>query len=193
MQLFTKRGYNLLDVASALQKSIRRGDEKLAGYMAHELVSSNYHNYVWKRLLTISAEDVDGIVTKEIYALHQSFIFINKNEKKKLKGRIFISKAVLILSRAVKSRDPDHLQCLMYDHKLGITDEEIEAEIQAQIESERLEIPQYTYDCHTVRGKKSGMTKTEFFIDEHAALVPKPEQKSIFDEIAETHEYPRKK
>ena len=37
MQIFTQRGYDFYEVASALQKSIRRGDVKLAGYMALEL------------------------------------------------------------------------------------------------------------------------------------------------------------
>ena len=31
-KILTKRGYELLDVASVLQKSIRRGDTKKAGY-----------------------------------------------------------------------------------------------------------------------------------------------------------------
>ena len=35
--LKTNRGYDLYEVASALQKSIRRGDYRVAGYMALEL------------------------------------------------------------------------------------------------------------------------------------------------------------
>lgn len=37
MQLKTTRGYALSDVASALQKTIRRGDARLAGYFAIEM------------------------------------------------------------------------------------------------------------------------------------------------------------
>lgn len=38
----TKRGYNLFEVASCLQKAIRRGETALAGYMAIELFESGY-------------------------------------------------------------------------------------------------------------------------------------------------------
>lgn len=36
----------------------RRADTRLAGYWALELWHSGFGNYVWKRLLTVSAEDV---------------------------------------------------------------------------------------------------------------------------------------
>jgi replication-associated recombination protein RarA len=180
MNYSTKRGYALLDVASALQKSIRRGDAKIAGYMAQELVASGYVEYVWKRLLIISAEDCHGIITQEIKALHESFQFINKG-KRELKGRIFVSKAVLILAHALKSRDADHLQCLMYDKKLGITDEEIKAEIIALDRSERIDLPEYTFDVHTLKGKISGKTKEQFIRDEQIALFPKAP--GLFDDL----------
>lgn len=180
MNYLTKRGYALLDVASALQKSIRRGDAKLAGYMAQELVASGYVEYVWKRLLIISAEDCHGIITQEIKALHESFQFVNKG-KRELKGRIFVSKAVLVLAHALKSRDADHLQCLMYDKKLGITDEEINAEIIAIDRSERIDLPLYTFDVHTLKGKISGKTKEQFIRDEQNALFPKAP--GLFDNL----------
>jgi replication-associated recombination protein RarA len=184
-EIRTKRGYALLDVASALQKSIRRGDEKIAGYMALELFASNFHNYAWKRLLTISAEDVHKGITHEIKALHDSFVFMNKKEsgKKAPKSRIFLSKAVLILCRAVKSRDADHLQILTYDKAFNITEEEILQELAKRDKDEFLEIPEYTYDCHTKKGKLAGKTKAEFMIDEQKALMPRPEQTSMWDDI----------
>jgi len=183
MKLFTKRGYTLLDCASALQKSIRRGDYKIAGYFAHELVASNYHNYVWKRLLTIAAEDCYGIINTEILALKESFDFINKSTKRgdDIKGRIFISKACIILCTALKSRESDHLQCLVYDKKIGITDEEIEQELQQTDNDERIELPEYTFDVHTKTGRINGKTKKDFFIEEHLALYPL--QPSLFDDL----------
>jgi replication-associated recombination protein RarA len=56
----TKRGYSFPAVSSAMQKAIRRGDAKLAGYWALELWASGYGQYVWRRLLTVSAEDCWG-------------------------------------------------------------------------------------------------------------------------------------
>lgn len=179
-RLYTKRGYQLLDVASALQKSIRRADTKLAGYWAQELVASNYHNYVWKRLLTISAEDCHGLITDEIHSLYQSFLFINKGQPKgKIKGRIFISKAVIVLCSAPKSRDADALQCLVYDKKIGLTDEQLEKDIQETDAMLPEELPDYVFDVHTFQGKRSGKTKKDFFAEEYDALQPK--QKGLFD------------
>ena len=44
------------EVSSAMQKAIRRADAKLAGYWALELWESGFGQYVWRRLLTVSAE-----------------------------------------------------------------------------------------------------------------------------------------
>jgi hypothetical protein len=79
MRFLTKRGYEFGEVSSAMQKAIRRGDTRLAGYWALELWASGYGNYVWKRLLTVSAEDCWGILTQEVKALHDSYALVNQN------------------------------------------------------------------------------------------------------------------
>ena len=58
MRIITKRGYDFGEVSSATQKAIRRAGTRLAGYWALELWHSGFGNYVWKRLLTVSAEDM---------------------------------------------------------------------------------------------------------------------------------------
>ena len=178
MELKTQRGYDFYEVASAVQKSIRRGDKKIAGYMALELFP-RFSNYCWKRLLTISAEDCYGIITKEIYALYEAFQVINKGLKgEKLKGRIFISKAVILLCEAKHSRDADILSNYIYDKKISLNDEEIEKYFE-EVRKERVEIPDYTYDVHTLKGKMMEKTKKDFFKGEDEALSNK--QTSIFD------------
>ena len=180
MELKTQNGYDFYEVASALQKSIRRGDVKIAGYMALELFPK-YSEYCWKRLLTISAEDCYGIITKEIKALYDSFQIINKGLKgNDKKGRIFISKAVILLCEAKHNRDADLLSNFIYDKKIGLTDEEI-ADAFKKIRKEKVEIPEYVFDCHTIKGKKRGKTKEDFFKEEQENLFN--EQISIFDDI----------
>src|SRR5580704_18217640 len=77
MQLRTIRGYNFGGVSPAMQKAVRRADVKLAGYWALELWASGFGRYVWKRLLTISAEDCWGILTQEVKALHDGYLVVN--------------------------------------------------------------------------------------------------------------------
>jgi replication-associated recombination protein RarA len=179
-ELRTKKGYDFYEAASALQKACRRGDIKIAAFFAIELYSSGYWNYVWKRLLTISAEDCHGLITQEVKALHDSFLLVNERDLKKCsKGRIFIAKAVIILCQAKHSRDADHLTNLYYDGKRYD-----EAELQDYIDHLEAddyveEIPSYTYDIHTRKGKQMGKTKAQFFMEEDGAL--KNKQIGFFD------------
>lgn len=178
MKLYTQRGYDFYEVASALQKSIRRGDVELAGYMALELFPK-YSEYCWKRLLTISAEDCNGIITQEIKSLYDSFHVINKGKKgSELKGRIFISKAVILLCQVKKNRDADLLSNYIYDKKIGLSDKEIE-NLFEEVRKEKPEIPEYVYDVHTRKGKMKGKTKEDFFKEEQNALNNR--QPTLFD------------
>lgn len=116
MIIRTVCGYDFFEVSSAMQKAIRRADTGVAGFFALELWASGYRDYVWKRLFTISAEDCYGIITKEIEALWQGHELVNKTATEP-KGRIFVSKAVILLCECRKNRDADHLQNFIYDRK----------------------------------------------------------------------------
>ena len=80
--LRTQRGYDFYLVSSSLQKAIRRGDVRCAGYFALELFPK-YSEYCWKRLLTVSAEDCYGPITKEIMALYEGFKIVNKGSARR--------------------------------------------------------------------------------------------------------------
>lgn len=178
MILRTVRGYDFFLVTSAMQKAIRRGDAKIAGYFAMELFQSNYIKYIWKRLFTISAEDCAGVITKEIDALYNGFMLVN--DKNEPKGRIFISKAILLLCKVAKNRDADHLQNLVYDQKIDISDQEIES-LLIECSGDKVEIPEYAFDCHTQQGRRNGKTKKDFFKDEFNALNPR--EVGLFDNL----------
>ena len=178
-KLKTVRGYDFGEATSAMQKAIRRGDAKIAGYFAIELFMSNYREYVWRRLLTISAEDCWGILTQEVESLYRAWQAIHK--AKPGQGRIFVAKAVILLAQAKKNRDADHLTNLVYD--AGIPDSEIDNAIEeARNNPENIPIPDYAFDCHTAKGKINGKTKKEFFKTEQQSL--KPFQPGLFDNLA---------
>ena len=169
MQLRTIRQYNFGEVSSAMQKAIRRGDTQLAGYWALELWASGFGNYVWKRLLT-----------QEVKALCDRYELVNANvPARKAKGRIFISKAVILLCAAKKSRDADHLQNFVYDQCAGVDAETLADDLRQA--PEYVAIPEYAYDCHTRAGKMAGATKAQFFKAEQAAL--QPFQPGLFDNL----------
>jgi replication-associated recombination protein RarA len=178
----TIRGYQFNEVASALQKACRRADAKLAGYWAIELWESGYGNYVWKRLLTVSAEDCWGILTQEVEALHSAYDYVNVGvPAHKAKGRIFIAKAAILLCLAKKSRDADHLNNCVYDHR-AVSDAQLNADLD-EVRAHPEPIPDYALDVHTRQGKRDGKTKAMFFREEEAALNPK--QESLFDDAME--------
>ena len=182
-QLNTIRGHALLEVASALQKAIRRADARMAGYWAIELFESGYREYAWRRLLTISAEDCWGIVTFEVEALYRSWTIIDR--QKKGGGRVFLAKAAILLAQAAKCRDADHLTNLIYD-PAKVDSAALEAELdEARLHPET--IPDYAFDCHTAQGKRAGKTKDQFFVEEFDALQPR--EKGLFDvELDEVRE-----
>lgn len=176
----TKRNYSLDEVASALQKAVRRNDPKLAGYFAVELYESGMAEYCWRRLLVTSAEDCWGVITQEIEALYRSYKVVTKG--KKTGGRIFIAKAVLLLCAARKCRDADHLTNFVYDKQMTVSDADIEQALD-EAREDVMDIPDYALDCHTRRGRASGKTKSDFFADEHDALSPL--QLGLFDTLVE--------
>jgi replication-associated recombination protein RarA len=176
INLKTTRGYGLLDVASALQKAIRRGDARLACYWALELYDSNYGGYVWRRLLIISAEDCFGIITGEVESLSR----ISKEltaKQARAEGRLYVVKAALLLAMARKTRDTDHFINLVYNPDT-IPAETLADDIDAA-RKDPIEIPDYAHDCHTTTGRKKGKTRTDFFLDEQAALTPR--EPGLFD------------
>lgn len=175
MKLYTINRYDFFEVSSAMQKAIRRGDTATAGYFALELWHSNYRDYVWKRLYTISAEDCYGLITAEIEALWQGHELVNKGADKP-KGRIFVSKAVMLLCECRKCRDTDHLQNFIYDHQMVDVEKWIE-----DVRREPIAIPPYTYDVHTRTGKRMGRTKEQFFREEYEALNPRVP--GLFDDL----------
>jgi hypothetical protein len=51
-------------------------------------------------------------------------------------------------------------------------------------------IPEYALDTHTLRGRKRGKTKEQFFSEEHDALQPRI--KGLFDDVLERFRNRRK-
>jgi replication-associated recombination protein RarA len=173
MELLTQLGHPIGVSVSAMQKAIRRGDAMTACHFAVDLARSNYWRYLWERLLIISAEDVSVSepVTQEIVALANSYA----STVQKRPRVIFVAKAVLILARANKCRDVDHL-CV-----LSTVTKDQEAAALAEAAKEPCEVPAYAYDCHTAKGKRAGKSKDQFIVEEFDGLHPR--EQGEFDSL----------
>ena len=180
----TKNGYNMYEMSSMIQKAIRRCDVVHAAYAANEL-ALNYRAYLWRRLLTVSAEDCYGIMTMEIEALRSADEFVNKRNKKGETNDLFIAKAVILLCMARKNRDADYVACNFMWGDRPLTDEEFDEFVDYE-QVKKLEmdgsqrVPDYVFDCHTWKGKRNGKTQVDMFETEQKAL--KPYQMNLFDE-----------
>lgn len=169
-KLYTKNGHDMFEMRSLLQKAIRRCDYVNAGYAANELLG-RYKNYLWRSLLSISAEDCWGIVTKEIIALKQADEEVNARYSGYDVNPLFVAKAVTLLCKARKNRDADYFACCLLNSNDTISDEELKKYF-AECEKDFKGIPSYTYDCHTRRGTAMGKTKADMIKSEQAALSP---------------------
>jgi hypothetical protein len=145
----TRRGLDFGECASALQKSIRRGDEEQALRFAVELEESGYGAYVWRRLFVITSEDVglaEPHLPATIYALHGIAEHLRKKAAPGQRPwRLMLCHAVLMIARARKSRIVDH------------------ALIWASREDDPLEVPAVALDRHTMRGRKMGRGHQQFW------------------------------
>ena len=109
----TPGGHLAGEVASALQKSIRRGLEREALYWASELDLAGFGDYLWRRLRIIASEDVGMAapeVAVQVRALSENFVDQRKHNKTSKSGtrsgeRLFIVQAMLILVEG--SQEPD--------------------------------------------------------------------------------------
>jgi len=153
----TQNGYPLLEVASALQKTIRRGDEEQAMYWALELVP-RFEQYLWRRLVVIVNEDI-GLANPALLSLvptQRAVYFEFREQGKDGTARLALANAILLMCRSPKSRLSDHFQCAVNQDRLH---------------GQHREIPDYALDKHTGRGRnlKRGVAH---WLDEGCQLHP---------------------
>ncbi|MDH4164755.1 MAG: hypothetical protein OEW15_19005 [Nitrospirota bacterium] len=145
-KLETEKKYPLDEVASALQKTIRRGLEADAMFWAAEL-ETRYPDYLWKRLQIISIEDI-GIADREtvlyVAEMRRLYAELKKEydkepEKKSRSFRMALANAILAMCRSKKSRIGDEFQIAIYGRRDA---------------GWLPEVPDFAADMHTRRGRQ---------------------------------------
>ncbi|GAA3604675.1 ATPase AAA [Kineosporia mesophila] len=147
----SKRGYPADELISTLQKSIRRGDTKLALLIAREMYESSaaLEEMMWARLCVISCEDTgDGtfsepVVLNSLYQMHERL------DRSFGDRWLFAVHAVRFLCDRTKDRSSDEWANITM-HEINSADKPFE-------------IPEYALDVHTRRGQESGKTVEHFW------------------------------
>ena len=70
---------------------------------------------------------------------------------------------------AKKNRDAGHLQNFVYDALADIDADKLAADL---LKAGKEKVPGYAFDCHTLKAKRKGRTKADFFREEQRALKP---------------------
>jgi replication-associated recombination protein RarA len=154
----TEHGFNVDEVVSAFQKSIRRGLLENALLLAYEMFSTSaeLEEHLWARLSVISVEDVgsgsfmEPVVIDALYRMHQLFA------RGALDRFLFAAHAVRLLATSPKDRTTDELANW--------------AKLIVDIRGGRPEIPEVAYDMHTRRGQDMGRG-LEHFMKEGAQVA----------------------
>lgn len=141
------------EVTSAMQKEIRRGDERAAVFWAL-LLHDVAPQYTWKRLVICAAEDVGFAapdVVAQVNALAAGWEFCKRYSQYYVDPQSLVM-AVMLLCRAAKSTEVCDLK--------DLTLEEIKQGKDRPILEEYL-------DGHTEAGKAAGKTWAEWYADRH--------------------------
>lgn len=148
-EVFTVSGYQYDETISALQKTIRRGDEISAMYWAIEL-EGKFSNELWNRLEVISHEDI-GITSMDVIMFVRTCKtqYLEFQERDSGSRRLMLSNAILAMCRAEKTRVADHFNIFSYRRTVD----------------DRKDIPDFAKDVHTRAGEKLGRGWDHFFTE----------------------------
>ncbi len=145
----TDRGYDFFEVASALQKAIRRAEIDEALYWAVELYCSGYTTFLWHRLLISSHADIgpadDGVVVI-VRACYENFLTLREAADSMESERLPLVHAVYVLCSAAKTRVLDNTKIVAFADTVP-----------------RRNIPDYARDKDTTAGQRRKRGWPHFF------------------------------
>ena len=153
----TKHDLPADQVISALQKEIRRAHTENAVLLAYEMAitSPALEDFLWKRLMIISVEDVGFGEPSAAALVDATFTMSTRFERGTGERLLFAVHAVRYLCRCQKDRSSDEmLNWIIHS---------------VDLEGLRPSIPDYALDMHTAVGKQMGRGKRHFY--EHGAKV----------------------
>ena len=161
----SRNGFAVDLLVSALQKSIRRGDEGLAVRVAYEMyiTSPQLEDKMWRRLNAVSVEDIGfgdtfaPVFIDTLDRMRQKFPY-NDGDRP-----VFFFHAIRYLCSRKKERTTDEIKNLVIkEFEQGVLPE----------------IPDYAHDMHTRSGRAMGRDQ-EHFLREGSKVIP---HDNVFDD-----------
>ena len=157
----TRNGFATDEIVSCLQKSIRRAMVEEACQYAYELYVSGpvYLEKLWRRLLTISVEDVGfgnldaAVQVNTMNEMRKNFPYDDGDQP------MYFIHAIRILCASTKDRSSDYLKNII---------------IKEAAMGKLPEIMDVALDKHTVRGQEMGRD-LQHFLDEASKVVQEME------------------
>lgn len=164
-QLVTRHGHDLREMTIALKKAIFDFDEENIGYICCEI-------WCWyKRLFWVVAKGVakdlgSGILMREINSLMEIDMTMNTKNS----TWIYMCKAIVLFLHCL---DLGTCDIFSYPDMRCIEDVLKYSQIR--------NLPEYTYDCHTRKGKAMGKTVFDFRVSEQTSL--RPHIQGLYDDL----------
>lgn len=154
--LVTRHGHDLKTMAALFKESILNADDENCGYIGNE-IRNWYLGLFWTIVRDVARELGYPLIIREIDVLWT----IDMSKPVKDTTFIYAAKALTILMKVVKAGNADFYQ--MFD---------VHQYVDISVFDNYREIPEYTFDCHTIKGKQRGLTDADFIVSEQAALNP---------------------
>lgn len=169
----------------AMQKAIAHRDMDMIGFHANYF-REKCRSRFWPVIFDYAEEHTKPLLD-EIRALKYADDTVNKRKKPLEKDNIFMAKAILLICyyqdeyfETVLSSD-----VVKYDTLMDWSKTRVKPISECVLVNG--EIPEWVYDCHTLKGKKMGKTDWDMTVSEQAALTPL--QLAYFDEASWIYTY----
>ncbi len=172
------------EIGAKMIKAILHRDMDMAGYMIDQMRFDSREN-LWRAYKYCADKILPEGLSEEIIALHDADNTVNYGKKNK--DEIFISKAAILLIYHADDDVEDILGDEIIPFGMTIDWKKYNVKPTDECRLKTKELPEWVYDCHTLKGKKMGKTDWDMTRTEQDAL--KPLKGSYFDEASWIYTY----
>ncbi len=171
-------GIEHIEDMAILQKAIKHLDMDMIGYEMDVLRKID-RDLIWYALIDCAP----GEFVEEFYGLREADRIVNHSRKEA--DEIFTSKAVMIMCQAAYGLYPN-VGCRIINEYdcIDWSQYKVKPVHECKLDGR---IPDWVFDCHTLKGKRMGKTDWDMTRDEQEALEPK--KKAFFDDASWLYTY----